>query len=205
MIRINLLPVREARKRASQRQSGLLLGGAVVAGLFLAFLIHMTVQARLSSARSRIRHVEQELAKVEKTLGDVEEFRKKKEDIQRKLTVIAELQRSRTAPVILLDEIATRIPERVWLTDLSLKKGLLELSGYGLDNEVIAAFMTSLGQSAHLSNVELLETKLEDRKGLKLNRFKVRSRHLGSSPAVKEGDKQQERRKGRRRGRKRGG
>jgi Tfp pilus assembly protein PilN len=79
-----------------------------------------------------------------------------------------------------MDEIATRIPKRLWLTSLSLKEGVLQLAGVSLDAEIVAAFMTSLSESPIISNVELEETKLEETEGLKLNSFKVRSSYLYS-------------------------
>jgi type IV pilus assembly protein PilN len=191
MIRMNLLPVREARRKASQRQQVALLGGAVGIGFVAVVGLHMTLQTRISSAREEIARTERELTKLQETLGDVEDFRKKKEDIQRKLSVISDLQRSRNEPVKILDEIATRIPERVWLTGLTVKSGMIDMAGFGLDNEVIAAFMTSLDESPYLTSLELLETQLEDKKALKLNRFKIRARQAsGMKVADARGEKQ---------------
>lgn len=182
MIRINLLPVREARRKATQRQQAFLLGGAVGAGLVAALLVHLAMQARIASTRSRIEATKQELAGMAKTLGDVEEFREKKKDIQQKLSVIKDLEVSRIGPVRVMDEIATRIPERVWLKSLSIKAGLVEMEGFALDNELIAAFMTSLEQSDHLMQVDLLKSDLEGTKSIKLNRFQVRARLERAGP-----------------------
>lgn len=201
MIRMNLLPVREARRRASQRQQIALLGGAVGIGFLAVVGLHMTLQARISSAREEIARTEKELARLEETLGDVEDFRKKKEDIQRKLNVISDLQHSRSDPVKILDEIATRIPERVWLTSLTVKSGMIDMAGFGLDNEVIAAFMTSLDESDHMTNVELVETELQDKKALKLNRFKIRARHSGGMKVAKSQGEGKGKGQGKRKGR----
>lgn len=190
MIRINLLPVRETRRKATQRQQAILLGVAVGGGIVTSLVLHLAIQARIASARDRIESTKQELARLEETLGDVEEFRAKKKDIQRKLSVIEDLEESRRGPVRLMDEISTRIPERVWLKSMNLKKGLLELEGFALDNELVAAFMTSLGQSASFRDVELLESQLEDKKSIKYNRFKIRMR-MGKAKdtAMAEGEK----------------
>lgn len=176
MIRINLLPVRESHRQAVIRQQGMLIGLAAAVGLVVAVGLHLSIEARISTARSRIQAAEAEFAKLKGTLEKIEVYKKRKEEIQRKLAVITELERARSGPVRILDEIATRIPDRLWLTNLSLKSGLLQLTGYGLDNEIIAAFMTSLGESEFLSNVELVETHLESKKGLRLSSFKIRSR-----------------------------
>ncbi len=176
MIRINLLPVRESHRQAVIRQQGMLIGLAAAVGLVVVVGLHLSIEARISTARSRVQAAEAEFAKLKGTLEKIEVYKKRKEEIQRKLAVITELERARSGPVRILDEIATRIPDRLWLTNLSLKSGLLQLTGYGLDNEIIAAFMTSLGESEFLSNVELVETHLESKKGLRLSSFKIRSR-----------------------------
>jgi type IV pilus assembly protein PilN len=119
---------------------------------------------------------EKELAELEKTLKEVERFRKEKEEIERKLAVIDRLERSRTGPVRILDEVATRMPERMWLTDMKLSGGELSLGGYGIDNETIAAFLTSLEDSEFISNVQLEKTELQESKGLKLNEFRIKAR-----------------------------
>jgi type IV pilus assembly protein PilN len=190
MIRINLLPVREARRKAGLRQQVLLLAGAAAFGLVGALVLHLSVEARISSTRGRIAHAEAEFAKLQETLAQIEEFRARKEEIQRKLTVIAELEKSRTGPVRILDEIATRIPDRLWLSHLSMRNGVVELRGYGLDNEIIAAFMTSLEESEFMTSVELVETHLEldSKKTLKLNSFKIRSRDTRYVPAAMAGN-----------------
>jgi type IV pilus assembly protein PilN len=176
MIRINLLPVREARRKAVLRQQGVLLGCALGLGLVVALGLHLTVQARISSTRGQIAETESEFKRLEATLKKIEAYQQRKEEIQRKLAVISELEQARQGPVRILDEIATRIPERMWLTSLSLKAGVLDMKGFGLDNEIIAAFMTSLGESEFVTDVALVETNLEEKKGLKLNSFTIRSR-----------------------------
>jgi type IV pilus assembly protein PilN len=176
MIRINLLPVREARRKANLRQQGGLLAAAVLAGLAASAMLHVRIVASISSERTRVAAAEKELAELEKTLKEVERFRKEKEEIERKLAVIDRLERSRTGPVRILDEVATRMPERMWLTDMKLSGGELSLGGYGIDNETIAAFLTSLEDSEFISNVQLEKTELQENKGLKLNEFRIKAR-----------------------------
>ena len=175
MIRINLLPVREARKAAELRQQAAMLGIAAACALALCTLIHL---AKLSQAALTRRHIvtaQAELRKLEEVRTEVERFMAEQEEIEGKLAVIQRLERSRTGPVRIMDEIATRIPKRLWLTKLSMKGGVLRLEGVSLDAEIVAKFMTELAESPIIENVELEETKLEDKEGLKLNTFKVRS------------------------------
>ena len=175
MIRINLLPVREARQRASMRQQGIMLGAALFAAIVVSGLLHTAIAAQLSSERQRVVAAQVELTKLEETLKEVERFRTEKEDIEQKLSIIARLEESRRGPVRIMDEIASRIPDRMWLKRMKLSGGALELEGFGIDNEVIAAFLISLEESKFLTNVELKGSQLIQKHGLKLNEFKIRA------------------------------
>lgn len=183
MIKINLLPVREARRKANLRQQGILLGIALIAAVVVCGTLHTAIAASISSERGRVVAAQTELNKLEETLKQVERFRKEKEDIERKLRVIKRLEDSRSGPVRIMDEISSRIPDRMWLKNMTLRNGLLELSGYSIDNEVIAAFMTSLEESKFLTDVELQSSQLTETKGLKLNEFKISCRDVIATAA----------------------
>lgn len=183
MIKINLLPVREARRKANLRQQGILLGIALIAAVVVCGTLHTAIAASISSERSRVVAAQAELAKLEETLKEVERFRKEKEDIERKLRVIQRLEESRSGPVRIMDEISSRIPDRMWLKAMSLRNGVLEIDGFGIDNEVIAAFMTSLEESKFLTEVELQSSQLTESKGLKLNEFKITCRDVIANAA----------------------
>jgi type IV pilus assembly protein PilN len=180
MIRINLLPVREARRQAGVRQQGTLLAITVACAVALSGVIHLAKHSQIVMTRKHITAAQAELRSLDEVRREVERFMKEQEEIEKKLAVIANLERSRSGPVRIMDEIATRIPKRLWLTSLSMKEGVLQLAGVSLDAEIVAAFMTSLSESPIISNVELEETKLEETEGLKLNSFKVRSSYLYS-------------------------
>lgn len=176
MIRINLLPVREARRKAGLQQQMMLLGGALVASLALSTLVHITMKARTMSARSRVAALQAQIDSFKGQLGEVEEFRKKKADTEQKLSVIDRLDKSRSGPVHVLDELATRSPERLWITKLEAAKGGIKLEGMALDNEGIAELLTSLNASDFFEGVELVSTELEESEGLKLNSFVIVAR-----------------------------
>jgi type IV pilus assembly protein PilN len=189
MIRINLLPIREARRKAVVRHQGILIGAAVAVGVLIAGGLHLMEQARISATRSAIAETEAEFRKLEATLKKIEQYKQRKEEIQRKLVVIADLEKARIGPVRIMDEIATRIPDRMWLDRMSLKGGLLDLGGYALDNEIIAAFMTSLEESEFITNIVLVEAQLQEHEGLKLNKFTVRARDTRSIQVASAGER----------------
>lgn len=177
MIRINLLPVREARRQANLRQQGIFLGAAVGLAALVCIWMQVSIKASQRAQDKQIVASQQELKQLEATRKEVDRFRKEKEEIERKLAVIAELERSRQGPVRIMDEIATRIPKRVWLTGIDMVNGVIELQGVSLDAEIVAAFMASLDESEFINSIELDETRLEEQDGLKLNTFRINGRY----------------------------
>ncbi|MCL4683274.1 PilN domain-containing protein [Myxococcota bacterium] len=175
MIRINLLPVREARRKAGVQQQLILLAAALVGAILLSAGFHQWMRITLSSAQMRTRALESQLEKYRPQQEQVAQFKAKKAEIEQKLSVITDLERSRSGPVNLMESLVTSIPDRVWLTDLAADKGRISLSGMSLDNELVASFLTNLGRSPYFGQVELESTELKTVESLKLNTFKIRA------------------------------
>ncbi len=190
MIRINLLPVREARRAANMRKQGVYLGGAAGAGVAISLILSMWMTARISHERALISAREAELKKLEATQKEVKKFQDEQHEIEQKLAIIDQIEAARTGPVKIMDELSTRIPNRVWLTKLTAKDGVLELEGNSIDAEIVADFAAALEDSPMLSGVDLQETRLEETEGLKLSAFKMTAQYpflknLGDSTAAK--------------------
>ncbi len=176
MIRINLLPVREEKKRADVRHQLIGIAGAVVVTIAACAVFHHSLRVRKETIRSNISNLNGELAQYQEQLEQVKAFRKQKEEIETKLSVIRGLERARSGPVHMLDELATRVPDRLWITRLrATADGQIELEGMSLDNERVADLLTRLEESPYFDSVELEGTEFEERSGLKLARFEVRA------------------------------
>ncbi len=205
MIRINLLPVREARKRAEIRyQIGLMIL-AIIAGVGISVLAHGWMQARIMSAQRRVTTLTAEISRYAPEMKQLKSFEAKRKEVERKLDVIRGLERSRTGPVLALDELATNTPKRLWLTHFSAQRAAVELEGKSLDNEVVADFLTVLDRSEHFTGVDLEGTEFEEQDGIRLNHFRVKARlaNAATDPDLQE-EGAGKKRKGKMR-RKRGG
>ena len=173
MIRINLLPVREARRKADLHQQFVLIAAAAVGSLVLATGFHQFVRSSVTSTNKRVAALKTQLEQFKPQQEQVDAFKAKKAEIAQKLDVIDRLDKSRSGPVHILDELASRTPERVWLTTLDANGGQIQLEGMSLDNELVALFLTALNDSPYFANVELKETELKTVDQLKLNTFKI--------------------------------
>jgi type IV pilus assembly protein PilN len=182
MIRINLLPVREERRKATAQRLGAMLAATLVGSLLLAGAVHGMLRHQISSTREQSQSTQAEISRFEPQLKQVEEFKKTKAEIEQKLGVIQSLHEARSGPVHVLDELATHTPDRIWISKIEMRAGKLNLVGMSLDNELVALFLTALEESPYFKGVELVETQAKDKNGFKLNEFEVSA--LMTSPAA---------------------
>jgi Tfp pilus assembly protein PilN len=66
--------------------------------------------------------MESDIAKFKPQIDQVAAFRAKKAELQKKIDVIAGLDRARKGPVRVMDELATHTPERLWLDSVKTKR-----------------------------------------------------------------------------------
>jgi type IV pilus assembly protein PilN len=186
MIEINLLPVREARRKHDLRQQGMQF---LLTGLLTAACIgftHSYVTERIDSSQTRIRQMEADIKQFQPQLDQVAAFRKKKAALEKKIDVIDGLDRARSGPVRVMDELAQHMPDRVWLTNLSTEGSSIKLKGESLDNELVAVLLRALGESPYFDRVDLQSSELGNSKtGLKLFKFNVEAVIVTPKPDAK--------------------
>ncbi len=170
MIRINLLPFRAARRKENIKRQISVYVLSVILVLAAAGYLFWNLTSTLSTLQAQKTQTQRELAKYSSTIKRIETLRKRIKEIQAKLDVIKELEKDKTGPVRLLDEIAMAVPKgRLWLTSLTEKAGKLTLTGTAMDNDTVALFMTNLEQAKLIQSVSLQSAKMKRLKAHKLN------------------------------------
>jgi len=134
---------------------------------------HISLSNRLSKVEAQIAAYNEEIKRLKIDTRDVNKFKTEKEDLQRRLNIIYTLQRAKTGPVRVLDELAMALPGKLWLTSLKEKDGKMEIKGLAMDNPTIAQFMTNLEKTGVIKNVELIVSQQLERKDLKLKEFSL--------------------------------
>ena len=153
MIRINLLPVRAAKKREFGRQQLILLALALVIAVGANFFWWKTVSDASAALDVQIARTRQEIAQLEKTIGEVKSIKDDKKALEDKLKILDTLKKGRTGPVKVMDELATIIPQRVWLIDYNEAGGAVTMNGRAMAYEDLSAFSKKLKASVHFTNI----------------------------------------------------
>jgi type IV pilus assembly protein PilN len=162
MIRINLLPFRAAKRKENIKRQITLF--ALIVFLALAAISYGSIQlySKVSALQAQKSGLKKDLANYDKTLKEIDRLKKQIKEIRAKLNVIQDLEKKKTGPVKLLDEVALAVPkDKMWLRRFNENKGRLTLEGTAMDNETVALFMTNLEKAGQIRSVDLKSTKLK--------------------------------------------
>ncbi len=155
MIKINLLPVRAAKKREFGRQQILLFALVLVLAGIGNFFWYNKLDSELTGLDQQIARTKAEIAQLEKTIGEVKSIKEDKKALEDKLKILDTLKKGRTGPVKVMDELATIIPQRVWLNDYTEVGGGVTLVGQAQSYEDLSAFSKKLKASVHFTNITI--------------------------------------------------
>ena len=158
MIEINLLPHREARRAADLRQTAGLLALGLVMVVGAIAMIDRGLHQELSNAEATIRQLQADIARYKPEEEQVQAFKAKRSELEDKLDVIKGLDRARSGPVRIMDELSKSTPDRLWLTALSTEGVQITVEGDSLDTGVVADFLRNLNASPYFREVDLERT-----------------------------------------------
>jgi type IV pilus assembly protein PilN len=176
MIRINLLPVRAAKKKeAVQRHLALFAIGLVLV-LGASLVMYKVKDNALVGVEQQNSRLEAEIANLKKIIGEVEVYKEQEVLLEKKLEVIRTLKANKIGPVHMLDQLATRIPEKLWLSTLQESNKKVTLKGVSINNEVIATFMSRMEESDYFAEVYLVSIQARPEGDLKLKEFTITSK-----------------------------
>ncbi len=174
MIRINLLPVRQTQKRQTIQQQ-LLAGAAMVVVTIIICIVWRASVVSTFEEKVRIQKQKQvELQQLQKIIGEVNQFNETKRELQDKLKIIENLRKSKSGPVRAMDDLATEIPNRVWVTSFIESGGGVTIEGHAIEHEDVSAFMKALQKSKYFTGVQLGFSRAStQRKNVTLYMFQI--------------------------------
>ncbi len=153
MIKINLLPVRAAKKREFGRQQIVLFALLLVLAGIGNWFWYNKVSNELAALDQQIARTKAEIAQLEKTIGEVKSIKEDKKALEDKLKILDTLKKGRTGPVKVMDELATLIPQKVWLLEYAEQGGNVTMTGQSSSYEDLSAFSKKLKASTHFTNI----------------------------------------------------
>ena len=159
MIRVNLLPWREARRKAQRQHLGVLGSMVAVLGLLIVGAVHLTIAGYISEQSSRNEFLKRENVRLDK---EIEEIKKLKTEIAALLArkqIIERLQTDRAQAVYLLQELVQQVPDGVYLKTIRQTGLKINMVGYSQSNARVSTLMRNFAASPYLENPDLVEIK----------------------------------------------
>ena len=186
MIRINLLPVRAARRKENiRRQTSIFfLSILLVFGIMFYLAIHLG--QNMLELDTKIEDAQRELTKLQAISKQVNEIKEKLGELETKLGIIEKLEANRSGPVRIMDALTSLVvAEKMWLTSLTETGGKMNLTGVAMDNKTIADFMTRLERSPYFGEIDLISSRqVQLGEGRKFKGFSITCQTLASKPST---------------------
>lgn len=176
MIRINLLPHREQKRAARQRQLAFFAGAVSVLGLVLVFMVHSILGAQVENQGARNKFLEAEINKLDDQIAEIKKLKEQTQAMLARKQVVETLQSNRSAVVYLLDQLVRQLPDGVYLKAVKQTGNDINLQGYAQSNARVATLMRNLETSSWLQSPSLIETKAATVNNLRVSEFSLNVR-----------------------------
>jgi type IV pilus assembly protein PilN len=190
MIKINLLPVRAAKKKETAIQQFIIAGVVVVVIALIVASLYAVKYVQVSATKDDITSSNNKIKELKTKIGKLEELKTLKEQVKKKLDVLSQLRKNKTGPAQRLASLSDLTPEKLWLTSYTESAQDVKLSGIAFTEELIAQFMKALEASTDFMAVELVVSEQTDVGGTKLKKFDITMKlksgaqlSTGASPA----------------------
>jgi len=170
-IRINLLPHREIKRAARRRQFNFMLAAALAVGLGVFAVGHTIISARQSNQESRNQYLQDEITKLDKQIGKINEIKQQTQNLLERKQVVETLQSNRTEVVHLFDEMIHRLPEGLYLKSFKQAGDVITLDGYTQSSARVSSLMRNLEDSPWFEQANLVEIKAATVNNLRANEF----------------------------------
>jgi type IV pilus assembly protein PilN len=185
MIRINLLPHREARRKEAREQFyALSMLMVLLAGLVWLVGYNM-IEAMAERQSDNNRFLKGEIAILDKQIEDIKKLREQTTSLLQRKQVIESLQANRTEVVHFFNELARTMPSGLYLQSLKQEGQKITLNGYAQSSARVSSLMHNLDQSPLLDRPVLIEIKAVQVGKRRMNEFSL-SVHFSRETAVGE-------------------
>ena len=160
MIRINLLPHREEKRRAKRQQFYGLSGLIAILGCLFILLGYSVLEGYISSQEEKNQFLKREVTALDKQIDQIKGLREQTQSLLARQRIIESLQRDRSMAVHLLSELVKRLPEGIYIRSLKQNDGLkVTINGYAQSSARVSALMRKIEESPWLERPQLVEVK----------------------------------------------
>lgn len=159
MMRINLLPHRETRRKQQQQQFVVAAVAVAIVGAVVAYAVYFVLDKDYENQVSANRYLTAEIAKVDKEIAEINRLKEQTASLLARKQVVETLQGNRSETVHLLDQLVRQLPDGMYLQTVSQQGAKVVINGVTQSQARVSTLMRNLESSQKLGNPALVEIK----------------------------------------------
>jgi type IV pilus assembly protein PilN len=160
MIRINLLPHREEKRKQKKAAFFALLALGGVIGIGIVLMVGGYNARAISIQEQRNAVLKTANAELDKKIAEIATLKQEIEALKARQQAVEDLQGDRNQPVYLMDELVKQTPAGVYLKGFKQEGQKVTVTGYAQSQERVSEFLRNLaGVSPWLERPDLIEVK----------------------------------------------
>lgn len=171
MMRINLLPHRETRRKQQQQQFLIALGAVAVLGALAAYGVYWFLDRQFEGHVAGNKYLTEEIAKVDKEIEEINRLKEQTAALLARKQVVETLQSNRSETVHLLDQLVRQLPDGMYLRTVRQQGARVVINGVTQSQARVSTLMRNLESSQKLGNPALVEIKLLPQGATRANEF----------------------------------
>jgi len=144
MIKINLLPHREEKRKQRKYDFYVLLGLAAAVGMLILVLIGFYNANRIFHQKQVNHLIQAANTELDLQIKEIATLKEQIESLKARQQAVEDLQGDRNQPVYLLSELVTQTPEGIYLRTIKQDGQHVLLSGYAQSNERVSEYLNNL-------------------------------------------------------------
>jgi type IV pilus assembly protein PilN len=159
MIRVNLLPHRDEKRKKQQQQFVLMAGVTLAIGAAIWASVHTYLSDRIDTQISRNNYLNEEIAKLDKQIAEIKTLQDQIAALLARKRVVESLQSNRAQAVQLLDQLVRQLPDGVYLKGIKQTGQRVTINGVTQSQARVSTLMRNIDASPVLEKPGLIEIK----------------------------------------------
>jgi type IV pilus assembly protein PilN len=157
MTQINLLPWREQKREQEKKLFTTILIVSTVIAVFIVFVVNYYASALVSNQNERNQLIQKEITSLDNQIKEIKSLKQTRQALISRMSIVQNLQSTRTLMVHLFDELIKILPPGVYVTKLERKNDIVTLWGYSESNTNISILMRNIEINDWIQNPALTE------------------------------------------------
>ena len=185
MMRVNLLPHREIRRKQEQQQFVMALALVALVGAALAYGVYFYLDKVYEEHVGGNKYLTEEIAKVDKEIEEITRLKEQTASLLARKQVVETLQSNRSETVNLLDQLVRQLPDGMYLRSVRQTDAKVVINGVTQSQARVSTLMRNLEASQKLGNPALVEIKSLPQGTTRANEFTMNVEIVRPKPAGK--------------------